>query len=82
MSAPMIRVEGVDTAAGAYRVALPDGTRGLVPCRLIGGEGAAHQTAHEALAARAKPITAALRTLAAGGAPRPPYDTLTLTGTE
>ncbi|MGR3541807.1 MAG: hypothetical protein ACU0BS_10305 [Hasllibacter sp.] len=79
----MIRVEGVDTAAGAYRVAIFDGdrtVRGLVPCQLIGGEGAAHQTAHEAIARDARPIAAALRTLRDGGTPKPPYDTLTLTG--
>ena len=80
----MIRVEGVDTAQAAYRVAVSDGVhtiRGLVPCHLIGGEGAPHQTAHEAIAKDARPIAEALRTLQAGGTPTPPYDTLTLTGT-
>ncbi|PRY95351.1 hypothetical protein BCF33_0969 [Hasllibacter halocynthiae] len=76
----MIRVEGADTARAAHRVALPDGARGLVPCHPVGGEGALRRTAHEGLAARAGPILAAFRTLNAGGTPKPPYDTLTLTG--
>ena len=81
-----MRVEGIDMAAGAYRVAFEsrDRTlRGLVPEALLGGADAArpsHQTAHEALARHSAAIELAIRTLSDGGRPRPPYDVVTLTG--
>ena len=80
-----MRVEGVDMAAGAYRIAVQrDGrtVRALVPEHLLGGGAArpSHQTAHEALARQARPLCAAIDELAAGRTPRPPYETLTLAG--
>jgi hypothetical protein len=82
----VIRVEGRDVARDAYRVSIEeDGRRirGLVPEALLGGSLAArpsHQTAHEALAAKARPIRAALLARAEGRAPRPPYDAIRLRG--
>ena len=82
----MIEVEGVDLAAGAYRVVLSDGERvirGLVPEHLLGATEAArpsHQTAHEALAERARPIAEALRARAEGREPRAPWDAIEVRG--
>ena len=81
-----MRVEGIDMAAGAYRVAVErEGLtlRGLVPEALLGGTGMArpsHQTAHEALARHAAAIERAMWTQSDGGRPKPPYDAVTLTG--
>ncbi len=80
-----MRVEGLDPAAGAYRIAVERGgrtVRALVPEHLLGGADVrpSHQTAHEALAQRALAIGAAIDDLGAGRTPRPPYDTLTLCG--
>ena len=83
---PVIRVEGIDLAAGAYRVALTFGDRtirGLVPEHLLGGTEVArpsHQTAHERLAGNARPIAKALRERAEGRRPRPPWDAVRVIG--
>ena len=81
-----MRVEGIDMAAGAYRVAIEKEGRtlhGLVPETLLGGTDAArpsHQTAHEALARHSAAIERAMLDLSGGKRPRPPYDVVTLTG--
>ena len=79
-----MRVEGIDAAAGAYRVTIDGAGRtltGLVPEALLCGTGTSrpsHQSAHEALARHAVHIERALRMLANGDRPRPPYDAVTL----
>jgi hypothetical protein len=80
----VITVEGVDMAAGAYRVSVEEEgrrIRGLVPEALLGGTLAgrpSHQCAHEKLAAHARPIRAALLARAEGRRPRSPWDGVTL----
>jgi hypothetical protein len=82
----VIRVEGRDVGLDAYRVSVEAGGRrlaGLVPEALLGASMDArlsHQFAHEALAARARPIRAALLALAQGRTPRAPYDAIRLRG--
>ena len=78
-----MRVEGVDMAAGACRVAIEDGDRtlrGLVPEALLGGGASrpGHRTAHEALPRQSSALTRALRERSAGRVPRPTYDVVTL----
>ena len=79
-----MRVEGVDMAAGAYRVAVDRGdrtVRALVPEHLLGGGDGmrpAHQTAPEALARQARALGSAIDDLDAGRTPGAPYDSLTL----
>ena len=82
----MIQVEGIDLAAGAYRVALSDGDRtirGLVPEPLLGGtEGVrpSHQGAHEAMAGHPRPVAEALRARAAGREPKAPWNAIEVIG--
>ena len=78
-----MRVEGVDMAAGACRVAIEDGDRtlrGLAPDALLGGGALrpGHRADHEALARQPAALTRALRERSAGRVPRPPYDVVTL----
>jgi hypothetical protein len=75
-----MEVLGRDAAREAYRVAVGEGRLlGLVPdaliaegSRLTGGHG--HRTAYEWLAAHACEIEDTLRTRAAGGRPKAPFD--------
>lgn len=85
----MSRVEvlGRDVAAEAYRVRahLEDGAReASVPeCLMEGlrpGERPSHQEAYEWIARHRARIAAAVATRAAGRAPRPPWDLVTLVG--
>ena len=80
-----MEVLGRDAARGAYRVATDGDGRlvGFVPdaliaegVRLTGGHG--HQTAYDWLARHARKIEDTLRTRAAGGRPRPPFDRIVL----
>jgi hypothetical protein len=81
-----MEVLGRDSAREAIRVAVSDPGRrivALVPealisegARLTGGHG--HRTAYDWLAAHAREIEDTLRTRAAGGCPRAPYDRIVL----
>ena len=81
-----MEVLGRDSAREAIRVAVSDpGFRivALVPesliaegARLTGGHG--HRTAYDWLAAHAREIEDTLRTRAAGGRPRAPFDRIVL----
>jgi hypothetical protein len=80
-----MEVLGRDATREAYRIAIGGGSRlvGLVPesliasdTRLTGGHG--HRTAYDWLAAHAREIEDTLRTRAAGGRPRPPFDRIVL----
>ena len=80
-----MEVLGRDAMREAYRVAVDGGERlvALVPdaliaegVRLTGGHG--HRTAYDWLAAHAREIEDTLRTRAAGGRPKPPFDRIVL----
>jgi hypothetical protein len=80
-----MEVLGRDAVREGYRVATLGGARlvGLVPealiahsTRLTGGDG--HRTAYDWLAAHAREIEDTLRTRAAGGRPRAPFDRIVL----
>jgi hypothetical protein len=80
-----MRVEGVEMAAGAYRLATDrDGRtlRALVPGHLLGGGPArpSHRAAHEALARQSRAIGEAIEDLGAGRRPRAPSDDMTFCG--
>lgn len=80
----MIEVLGRDATREGYRVATGDGGwTGLVPdaliaegTRLTGGHD--HRTAYDWLAAHAREIEDTLRTRAAGGRPKAPFDRIVL----
>jgi hypothetical protein len=80
-----MEVLGRDAAREGYRVATLGDARivGLVPEALIaqgraltGGHG--HRTAYDWLAAHAREIEDTLRTRAAGGCPKAPFDRIVL----
>jgi hypothetical protein len=80
-----MEVLGRDGAREGYRVATGGVRRlvGLVPdaliserVRLTGGHG--HRTAYDWLAAHAREIEDTLRTRAAGGSPKAPFDRIVL----
>jgi hypothetical protein len=80
-----MEVLGRDAAREGYRVATGGDGRlvGLVPetliaegVRLTGGHG--HRTAYDWLARHAREIEDTLRTRAAGGRPKPPFDRIVL----
>ena len=80
-----MEVLGRDAVREGYRVALDGDGRlvGLVPealiaagGRLTGGHG--HRTAYDWLSAHVRDIEDTLRTRAAGGRPKPPFDRIVL----
>jgi hypothetical protein len=81
-----MEVLGRDSLQEAHRVAIgapPRRIVGLVPdsliaegLRLTGGIG--HRTAYQWIADHAREIETTLRTRAAGGRPRPPFDRIVL----
>ncbi|SNS28045.1 hypothetical protein [Antarctobacter heliothermus] len=77
-----VEVKGRDVAREAYRIET-DAGRAFVPeCLMTNalrpGYKPTHQDAYECIAAHRQALILAVDCLAAGAAPRPPYDIMTL----
>lgn len=79
---PRVEVQGRDVAREAYRIATDEGRAYVPECLMQSGwrpgERPTHQDAYEWIAAHRTSLAQAVARLAAGRAPRPPFDLVTL----